>query len=90
MKKKEIIKGAVKLVAASGVGMIVTNAVTFTTPVIGMSLLRKGLISIGSFVLSTMVSEKACAYTDEKMDQAYDELVKLAEEEDKEKEVAKS
>lgn len=88
MSKIEVIKGATKFIVSIGVGSIVTNAVAFTTPVLAVGVLKKAAIGVGSFVLSAMVSEKATDYTDEKIDEAVDELKKLAKE-DSEKEVKK-
>ena len=79
MKKIEVFKGATKFVVAVGVGAIVSNAVAFTTPALAIGVFKRAAISIGSFVLSSMVSEKACDYTDEKIDLCLEELKKLEE-----------
>lgn len=72
MTKLEAVKGASKIVVGVGVGAIVGNAVAFTTPAIGVGLLMRGAISVGSFVLSNMVSDKAVNYADEKIDEIVD------------------
>ena len=84
MSKIEVIKRATKFVVSVGVGAIVTNAVTFTTPVLTVGVMKKAAISVGSFVLGAMLSEKATDYTDEKIDEFVDEVRKLTEEEKKE------
>lgn len=88
MSKIEVFKGATKFVVSIGVGAIVTNAVSFTTPVLAIGMLKRAAIGLGSFVLSSMVSEKATDYTDEKIDEFVEELKKLTEE-DSQKEVKK-
>ena len=84
MTKLEIVKGATKFVVSIGVGAIMTNAVAFTTPVLAVGVLKKAAIGVGSFVLSAMVSDKACEYTDEKIDEAVKELKELVVDEKKE------
>lgn len=80
MNKIDVLKGATKFVVSVGVGAIVSNAVAFTTPVLAVGVLKRAAIGVGSFVLSAMVSEKATDYTDEKIDEAVEELKKLADE----------
>lgn len=81
MNKIEAVKGATKFVVSVGVGAIITNAVTFTTPVLAIGVLKKAAIGVGSFVLSAMVSEKASDYADEKIDEFIDEIKKFSEDE---------
>ncbi len=69
MTKKEILKTGAKLIVSFGVGCIVTNAVAFTTPVLALGLVKRAAIGVGSFVMSSMVSDKAADYTDEKIDE---------------------
>lgn len=88
MSKIDIIKGATKFVVSVGVGSIVSNAVAFTTPVMAVGVLKKAAIGVGSFVLSSMLSDKAGEYTDEKIDEIVEEVRKLGEEESQ-KEVEK-
>lgn len=78
MSKIEVLKGVAKFAVSVGVGAIVSNAVSFTTPVMSMGLLKKAAVGIGSFVLGAMLSEKTCEYVDQKIDQALDEVRKLA------------
>lgn len=87
MTKKEILKSGVKLLVSFGVGTIVTNAVAFTTPVIAMGLFKKAAVSVGSFVLSAMVSDKATEYTDEKIDEVMEETQKFMADNEEDKEV---
>lgn len=88
MSKIEVVKGATKFVVSVGVGAIVTNAVAFTTPVLAVGVLKRAAIGVGSFVLSSMLSDKAGEYTDEKIDEVVEEIKKLSEE-DAQKEVKK-
>lgn len=81
MTKLELVKAGTKFVVSIGVGAIVTNAVAFTTPVLAVGVLKKAAIGVGSFVLSAMISDKAVDYTDEKIDEAVEELKKLTLEE---------
>lgn len=80
MTKKEVIKAGAKLIVSFGVGSIVTNAVTFTTPVAAMGTLRRVVIGIGSFAMSAFASEKIADYTDEKIDEAFAELDQMVTE----------
>lgn len=80
MTKKEVIKAGVKLVVSFGVGSIVTNAVTFTTPVAAMGTLKRVAIGIGSFAMSAFASEKIADYADEKVDEAFTELDQMVAE----------
>ena len=77
MTTKDVIKNGAKFVVSVGVGAIVGNAVAFTTPAIGVGLAMKGAISVGSFVLSNMISDKAVEYTDEKIDEIDDAVKEL-------------
>lgn len=88
MTKLEVVKGATKFVVSVGVGAIVSNAVAFTTPVLAVGVLKKAAIGVGSFVLSSMLSDKAGEYTDQKIDEFVDEMKKLGNDEDS-KEVEK-
>lgn len=78
MKGIKVIKAASKFVVSVGVGAIVSNAIAFTTPIAGVAVLTKAAISVGSFVLSGMVSDKACEYIDEKIDEGVEEAEKMA------------
>lgn len=80
MTKKDILKTCIKLGVSFGVGCIMTNAVAFTTPVLALGVAKRAAIGLGSFVLSSMVSEKATDYTDEKIDEIEEEVRKFIEE----------
>lgn len=86
MTKRELIKSGIKVVVSVGVGCIVTNAVAFTTPVVGIGVIKKLCIGAGSFALSTMVSDKTTEYTDKKIDEGLDEFKKMMEEDNKKEE----
>lgn len=81
---KKAAVGAGKFVVGAGVGMVISNAVAATTPVIGVGLLAKGAISVGTFVLSNMVADKATDYfveEAEELTEAIEEAKQEAEEE---------
>lgn len=80
MTKKEMIKAGVKLIISFGVGTIVTNAVSFTTPQLAMGVLKRASIGIGSFALSMYTSDKVSDYADEKIDELYSEIDKVMKE----------
>lgn len=82
MTKKEVIKSVGKLVVSFGVGTIVTNAVSFTTPGIPMGVLKRAAIGVGSFVMSAFASDKLSEYTDLKIDEAFSEFEKIMSEKD--------
>lgn len=67
-KAFQIIKGGATVVASLGVGLIIGNAVQMTTPA-NLSLIKKGLVSVGSVVLSGMVADKASDYTSKSVDE---------------------
>lgn len=67
-KAFKMIKGGATVLASLGVGLIVGNAVQMTTPA-GLSFIKKGLVSVGSVVLSGMVAEKASDYTGKSVDE---------------------
>jgi hypothetical protein len=67
MNKLDFLKGGVELLTSIGVGSIVGNAIKMTTdPNAGR--LKKIAIGFGGFVLSSMTSELATKYTNEKID----------------------
>lgn len=76
MTKLEMIKAAGEIVVSVGVGAIVGNAVAFTTPT-NINLLKKVCIGVGSFVLSSMTSDKATEYTEEKINYAAEKLKEM-------------
>lgn len=76
MKKMDIVKSGTKLIVSTGVGAIVGNAIACTTP-IGQLGLAMGLsVKVGSFVLSSMVSDKAVEYVEKQIDEVRDIFVK--------------
>lgn len=71
MKKLELLKAGAEIIVSVGVGAIVGNAVIFTTPLKTKAF--QGLaIKAGSFVLSSMASDKATEYVGTKIDAAAD------------------
>lgn len=84
MTKKELVKAGAKLIVSVGVGTIITNAVAFTTPVVAMGVLKRACIGIGSFALSMYTSDKVTDYTDEKLDEVFEEVCNAMKEESKE------
>lgn len=86
MKKEEVLKTGkqiVTIVVSAGVGAIVANAVKMTTP-INTGTLKKLCIGTGSFVLGSMLSEKATDYTDEKIDEMASQVKEMFEESEEE------
>jgi hypothetical protein len=67
MKKLEVIKAIAEIVVSVGVGAIVGNAVNSTTPG-DIGKIRKACVVVGSFVLSSMVTDKAVKYTGKAID----------------------
>lgn len=80
MTKKEMIKTGAKLIISFGVGTIITNVVSFTTPAIAMGVLKRASIGIGSFAISMYASDKVSAYADEKIDELYSEIDRIMKE----------
>lgn len=80
MTKKEIIKAGAKLIVSFGVGSIITNAVSFTTPTMAMGIFKRIAIGVGSFALSMYACEKVSNYADDKIDEIFNELEKVAKE----------
>lgn len=81
MTKKEVFKGATKLVISCGTTTIINNIVQSTSNVVRMGTVKALCVNISSFVISAMLSEKVCEYTDMKIDQFEEELIKLSKEE---------
>ena len=67
MNKFEMVKGTVGFVTTIGVNAIIGNIVKSTTPE-SIHVLKKVCIGVGSFVISSMVTDKVGDYVDEKMD----------------------
>lgn len=74
-----MIKTGLSVVVSVGVGAIVNNAVKSTTPVTTKGL-TKLCVVVGTFVLGSMFSEKATKYTDEKIDEAVNQVKVVVEE----------
>jgi hypothetical protein len=73
MNKLKLVKDIGGMIISGGVGMIVANAVTATTPgVIGT--VKKVCITIGSFVLGAMVGDYAAKYAEGKFDDVVKEI----------------
>lgn len=83
MTKKELLKGAAKVIISCGTNCIVNNAVAFTTPMYGVGVFKKFCIGVAAFTLSSMTSEKASEYADEKIDQTLDQFKKMMDEDEK-------
>lgn len=83
MKKIDKIK-TVKVVAgivvSIGVGAIVGNAIKATTPA-NVSTIKKVCISVGAFVLSGIITDKAVSYTETKITEAIESVKKMVHEE---------
>lgn len=61
MKKLEILKSGITLVASVGVGAVVTNAVKSTTPA-DLKVLNKIVVVIGTTAVSYIASDGAAKY----------------------------
>lgn len=68
MKHLEVIKMGVGWVTSIGVGVIINNAVSATTPK-NINVIKKVLVAAGGLVLSSMVSDAAVKYTENKIDE---------------------
>lgn len=68
MKNKiQMLKTVGGTIVTIGVGCIVGNAIRYTTPAT-IGLFKKGCVVVGGFVLSSMIGDKAWAYTDDRID----------------------
>lgn len=86
MKKEEVLKTGkqiITVVVSAGVGMIVANAVKMTTP-LNVGVLKKLSIGAGSFVLGSMLSDKATEYTDQTIDKVADQVKEMFDESEEE------
>lgn len=61
MKKLELLKSAVTLVASFGVGAVVTHAVKATTPV-DLKILNRVAVTAGTMAVSYVASDHASKY----------------------------
>lgn len=69
MNGKNIAKFVIEFVTTAGVGCVVGNIITATTPA-DLSTAKKIGIKIGSLVIGAMVSSKVEEYVDEKIEEA--------------------
>lgn len=67
MSKVDIFKQVSSIVVSIGVGAIVGNAIKATTPA-QINTIKKVCIGIGSFVLTSMVSDAVTKYSEAKID----------------------
>lgn len=67
MKKLELVKTGVGLVASVGVGAIVGNAIKATTPS-DIKTISKLCVAVGSLVLTGILGDMASKYTDDQID----------------------
>lgn len=76
MNKLDILKGATEILTSIGVSAIVGNVIKLTKdPDAGK--IKKIAIGFGGFVLSSMVSDKAVDYTNERIDSTAEKLSKI-------------
>jgi uncharacterized membrane protein len=78
MNKIGVAKAVGSLIVSVGVSAIVGNAVKATTPY-KVGRIQKACIWIGSFVLSSMVSDKASKYTEDKIEETATKVKKMVE-----------
>lgn len=78
MKKLELIKTGVGIIVSVGVGGIVSNAIKSTTPDTAGTI-KKVCIGIGSFVISSMLTDEATKYTDKKIDETVNQIKETIE-----------
>ena len=79
MKKIEMIKAVGEAVVSLGVGAIVANLVKITTPA-SAKLITKICIGVGGLVLSSMASDAATDYVEDKFNDAVEGLKKQIKE----------
>lgn len=68
MKHLELIKTGVGWAVSFGVDIIIFNAIHATTPK-NINVIKKPLITVGAFVLSSMISDAVVNYTEKKIDE---------------------
>ena len=78
MKKLELIKTGVSIIVSVGVGAVVSNVIKTTTPDT-TGTIKKVCIGIGSFVLSSMITDQATTYTETKIDETVDQMKEMVE-----------
>lgn len=83
VNKIEVVKLGTAVVVGAGIESIISNAVKSTTPE-GNSRANKACTWLGVVVLTCMIGEKVCEYTDAKIDAIVeyinDTMVKVKEE----------
>lgn len=62
-----LVKPAIELAVSLGVGAVVGNAVKHVTPD-SLNIAQKVVMGVGSFVISSAVSDIACKYATDKFD----------------------
>ncbi len=82
MKILETVKGISVLATSVGVSSIVSNAIKFVTPISSMNPIMKVCVCVGSFALSTMISDKTSSWTGEQIDIIADGIKNAIKEED--------
>jgi hypothetical protein len=78
MKKIELVKTVGTFIVSAGVGAIVNNAVKATTPY-KTGKIQRACIWVGALVLTSMLSDKATKYTEDKIDETVSKVKKMAE-----------
>lgn len=73
MKKRDVVKTVAGVVVSTGVSIIVGNAIKGFSPK-DANLVVKGLVVVGGFALSGMVSDKASQYVENMIDETADQL----------------
>ena len=69
MDKMKIVKLVIRVVASASVGTVVGNVIKMNTP-LTMSVADKVMTKIGSFVITSMISEKGADYVMETISEA--------------------
>ena len=81
MKMIDGVKKVTTIVVSLGVGAIVSNIVKSTTPG-SVRLVNKVCIGIGAFILSSMISDQATKYTEQKIDETVIEIKNMVKNEE--------
>lgn len=78
MKKLELLKTGIGLVVSVGVGALCKNAIS-ATKIMPKRGLTRFCALVGAFVLSSMITDKAIEYTEEKIDGAVGGVKEMVE-----------
>lgn len=78
MNKLGLLKSALGFVASVGVGAVVKNAVTATTPDDAQKYM-KIVTLVGGFVVGSMVSAQATKYAEKQVDDVAESVTKIKE-----------